>query len=292
MDTPKVSVIIPCHNNARNLTWILRSLTACNISGFEILCIDDASTENIEAAALDHGAHYFRLPGNIPGRRALARNIGHNMSKGDISFYIDGDVIPEPRLIEYAIKLHKSHKRVVIKYPVYSLPERHHSLSLEEIAEDIINLNIPGFSPYVTKHCGIDTRPLPKRLRGKETRIWVLCASHCTSFEKAEVDKAGGWDESFKGWGEEDLELAYRLYLSGNRFIYPHRKYGAAYHLDHSSNWDEKLPCLKQNLYYFRSKHPESWERRRGLLRMFLDENELPDISSFLPQTSTIPNSN
>jgi glycosyltransferase involved in cell wall biosynthesis len=282
MDKIQISIIIPCHNNKENLKWILKSVNCCGADNFEIICIDDASTENIKETAQYFGARYFRLPGSTPGRRALARNIGHKLSNGKISFYIDGDVIPEPRLIRYSFKLHNEQRKAVVKYPVYSLPERHHKIRLEEIANAIVNHNIREFGPYVTKHCGIDTRPLPKRLRGKKTKIWVLCASHCTSFEKVEVDKVGGWDDSFNGWGEEDLELAYRLYQSNNYFIYPHRKFGAGYHLDHPSNWDEKLPSLKQNISYFRSKYPESWEGRKGLLRMFLSENNLHDISTVI----------
>lgn len=92
------------------------------------------------------------------------------------------------------------------------------------------------------------------------------------------MEKVGGWDERFVGWGEEDLELAYRLYLNGLRFVYPHRKHGAAYHLDHPANWDSRLHTLDHNVRYFRSKFPDAWPGRCGLLRAFLAENGIPSI--------------
>jgi GT2 family glycosyltransferase len=98
--------------------------------------------------------------------------------------------------------------------------------------------------------------------------------------ERADVEEVGGWDVRFVGWGEEDLELAYRLHLRGTRFIYPSRKHGAGYHLDHSVDWDTNVASLRRNLAYFVHKYPASWSGRRGVLRMFLEENELPPISA------------
>ena len=223
------------------------------------------------------GVQYYRLPDDQPGRRAMARNWGHKNARGEVTFYLDGDVIPEPRLFAYCVQLHKKENNIAVKYPVYSITAQIQQMGLDILVENIVSHNIQNFGPLVTKHVGIDTRPLPKRLRGIRTKLWVLCASHCTSFLRKDVELANGWDEDFKGWGEEDLELAYRLYRIGIDFIYPHRKYGAAYHLDHAIDWKVNYESLVENIRRFRQKHPESWEGRRGILSMFLEENQLPD---------------
>ncbi|MEW6658569.1 MAG: glycosyltransferase family 2 protein [Thermodesulfobacteriota bacterium] len=273
-----ISVIIPCHNNQRVLPWILRALRASECAGLEIICVDDASAEDIAPIVETFGARYIRLGEGEPGRRAMARNLGHQVAHGQVTLYLDGDIVPEPRIIRAAIHLHARHRKVVVKYPVYSIPEQDHTASIGLLAPLVISQDLPRLGPFVTKHCGIDTRPLPRRLRGKKTNIWVLCASHCTSIERHEVEDVGGWDESFLGWGEEDLELAYRLHLNGLSFVYPHRKHGAAYHLDHPTNWDERLDTLDRNVRYFRQKFPTAWSGRRSLLRFFLEENNLPQI--------------
>ena len=273
-----ISIIIPCHNNQHALPWVLKALQTSEITNLEVICVDDASTVDIRPVTERFGARYLRLPEDKPGRRAMARNRGHQAARGAVTLYLDGDVIPEPRVVPAALRLHARNRRVAIKYPVYGVPEAEHKRSLPTLASLILSHDLPRLGPSVRKHCGIDTRPLPRRLRGKKTDLWVLCASHCTSVEWKEVEQVGGWDEQFYGWGEEDLELAYRLHLSGLQFMYPHRKHGAAYHLDHSMNWDLNLTSLDRNLRYFRQKFPESWGVRRAILHMFLQENSLTEI--------------
>lgn len=264
-----ISVIIPCHNNQRVLPWILRALDASHITNLEVICVDDASNVDLRPITEAFGIRYVRLPEDNPGRRAMARNRGHQVARGAITLYLDGDVIPEPRIILAALQLHAKHPKVAAKYPVYNIPEPDHTRSLPELASLIISQDLSVLGPSVRKHCGIDTRPLPRRLRGQKTDLWVLCASHCTSVAWKEVEEVGGWDENFLGWGEEDLELAYRLHRNGLEFIYPHRKHGAAYHLDHPVNWNTRLASLDRNLGYFRRKFPDVWVGRRGALHMF-----------------------
>jgi len=283
-----ISVIIPCHNNQRVLPWILRSLHASHVTNLEVICVDDASDVDLRTVTEAFGACYLRLPEDNPGRRAMACNRGHQAARGSITLYLDGDIIPEPRIIPAALQVHAKNPRVVAKYPVYSILEADHTRSLPELASLIISQNLPRLGPLVREHCGIDTRPPPRRLRGERTDIWALCASHCTSVEWKEVEEIGGWDEAFLGWGEEDLELAYRLYRNGLQFTYPHRKYGAAYHLDHPTNWHTNLSSLDRNVEYFRRKFPDSWVGRRSLLRIFLQENSLPIIPAMMGESSHV----
>lgn len=273
-----ISVIIPCHNNQRILPWVLQAIHASRIPSLEVICIDDASDLDIRVITEAYGAHYLRLPEDHPGRRALARNRGHRAARGTITLYLDGDIIPEPRIVLSALQMHAQRSRVAIKYPVYNIREPEHDKSLPSIASLIISQESAKLGPYVRKHCGIDTCPVPRRLRDSETDLWFLCASHCTSVEWQEVEASGGWDESFIGWGEEDLELAYRLYRNGLKFIYPKRKHGAAYHLDHPRNWASDLISLDRNVRYFREKFPDSWPGRKNAVRFFLQENGLPTI--------------
>jgi glycosyltransferase involved in cell wall biosynthesis len=283
-----LSVVIPCHNNCSTLVWLLRAIRASGIANVEVVCVDDASDEDVAAVAYEHHATYARLPEGAPGRRSMARNLGHRLATGAITLYLDGDVIPEPRLIPSVLRLHARSPRIVVKYPVYSIPEKPVSPPLDTLAPLILAGDHRRLGQYVTKHCGIDTRPLPRRLRDRQTDIWVLCASHCTSVERDEVEKAGGWDEKFLGWGEEDLELAYRLHRAGVTFVYPHRKHGAGYHVDHPSDWNARLAALDRNLRYFRAKFPESWLGRRSLLAAFLQENGFPAVPA-MAEDAAVP---
>lgn len=274
----RISVVVPCHNNRRSLPVILRSLAAAGVQGLEVICVDDASDQNLQHIARTFGAVYSRLPGDKPGRRAMARNVGHRLARGVITLYLDGDVIPEPRIITAALQIHAEHPRVAVKYPVYNVPRVDHEGELPVISSLIVLQDRVRLGPRVQISRCSDIRLLPRRLRGQRTALWMFCVSHCTSIPWTEVEAIGGWDENFLGWGEEDLELSYRLHQGGVEFLYPHPNHGVAYHLDHPRDWKAQFVSLDRNLRYFCSKHPASWECRRSLLRTFLETNCLPMI--------------
>ncbi len=82
----KLSIIIPIYNNATYLKQCLNSITAQNFNDFEILCINDASTDNSTAilnslAAEDSRIRIFNLP-STQGAGA-ARNLGISHAKGE-----------------------------------------------------------------------------------------------------------------------------------------------------------------------------------------------------------------
>lgn len=266
-----LSVIIPCHDNQHTLRWILRALRGSELPGLEILCVDDASTRPLAPITEQFGARLIRLDGP-PGRRALARNLGHEASTNPLSLYLDGDVIPDIHLPWVAVELHRLHAGVAVKYPVYGIPQNLSRERLADVASLVLQGDRIGLGKLVTKPLSIDTRPLPRRLRGRRTTVWQLCASHCLSVERKHVAHIGGWDPAFVGWGEEDMEFAYRLHSSGIAFLYPHRRLVAAYHVDHPVDWDRNLASLRRNLAYFQGKYPDGCRARLPLLRYYLRE--------------------
>ena len=95
----KLSIIIPIYNNATYLKQCLNSITAQNFNDFEILCINDASTDNSTAilnslAAEDSRIRIFNLP-STQGAGA-ARNLGISHAKGEYIHFLDSDDWLEP----------------------------------------------------------------------------------------------------------------------------------------------------------------------------------------------------
>jgi glycosyltransferase involved in cell wall biosynthesis len=277
---PMLSVIIPCHNNGRTLGWALRAIRACSLDNVEIICVDDHSTDDIEPIARQHGALYERIASSSAGNRARVRQKGHQLATGTVTFYLDGDIIPEPRVFVEAVRLHTRHPCAAIKFPVYSIPQMHHCERLAELAMQVVAQDFAAVASYVQARSGADTFRVPRRLQNRLTNMWMGLASNCMSVERRSIQQIGGWDETFCGWGEEDMELAYRLHLAGLRFLYPHREHGAAYHLDHPVEWSANLASLDRNLEQFLRKFPEAWPSRRPFLRRYLRENGMPDVAA------------
>jgi hypothetical protein len=85
---------------------------------------------------------------------------------------------------------------------------------------------------------------------------WQFAASNAISVSHDFVSLVGGWDEGYSGWGEEDMDFAYRLYLAGARFLFPGRSRCYAVHLDHPKQ-PHKRETLARNAARFVTKFPE-----------------------------------
>jgi glycosyltransferase involved in cell wall biosynthesis len=92
-NAPQVSVIIPCHNAARYLGETIDSVLAQTFSAFELILVDDGSTDGT-ADVIDR---YRRLDGRLrcdsgPNRGvSAARNRGTALATGRYLQYLDAD---------------------------------------------------------------------------------------------------------------------------------------------------------------------------------------------------------
>lgn len=94
---PTVSVIIPAFNAMPHLPQTIESVLQQTFNDFEILIIDDASTDStVEwiSQIKDHRIHLIQQTKN-QGPNA-ARNLGINSAKGDYIAFLDADDIWEP----------------------------------------------------------------------------------------------------------------------------------------------------------------------------------------------------
>jgi glycosyltransferase involved in cell wall biosynthesis len=86
-----LSFIIPAHNEEMELPETLRSIRRAAVNAgqpFEIIVVDDSSTDRTAAIAAEDGAHVV----SIHKRHiAAARNAGACVSSGEILFFVDAD---------------------------------------------------------------------------------------------------------------------------------------------------------------------------------------------------------
>ena len=100
---PLVSVIIPTYNNERQLPRCIDSLLAQTYGNFELIAVDDGSTDG-SGSVLDAYAERdarIRVIHRKNGGVSSARNVGIDDAKGEYVTFVDGDDAVDPSYIEY-----------------------------------------------------------------------------------------------------------------------------------------------------------------------------------------------
>ena len=99
---PNISIIIPVYNVETYLADCLDSILAQTFESFEVILVDDGSTDGSPAIAQKYAdAHseqirYYRKENGGPG---LARNFGISKAKGDYLMFVDSDDIVDPEML-------------------------------------------------------------------------------------------------------------------------------------------------------------------------------------------------
>lgn len=102
--TPLVSIITPCHNAEAYLSHTIESVINQTYSNWEMLIVDDCSTDNsaeiIKQYSLNNPRIRYLKTEKPSGSPALPRNIGIDNSKGEYIAFLDSDDIWLPDKLE------------------------------------------------------------------------------------------------------------------------------------------------------------------------------------------------
>jgi GT2 family glycosyltransferase len=94
---PFLSVIVPAFQGMGVLPQSLRALAASDLprEGWELIVVDDASTDDTAAVAAEYADVVIRLP-DRPRGPAYARNRGFEVCRGEVAVFVDADVCVHP----------------------------------------------------------------------------------------------------------------------------------------------------------------------------------------------------
>lgn len=109
---PKVSVIVPCYNQAQFLAETLDSVLAQTHENWECIIVNDGSTDNTETVAMDYCDRdkRFIYHKKENGGLSSARNAGLYIAQGDYVQFLDSDDILLPNKFEYQIRMMETEK--------------------------------------------------------------------------------------------------------------------------------------------------------------------------------------
>ncbi|MCH9632621.1 MAG: Cytidylate kinase [Chlamydiae bacterium] len=239
MKTLKLSVIIPSYNRFEHLKNTIKSLKDQTLPSidYEVIVVDDGSTDNTEELLANTGFKYIKTKNLGP---AAARNKGIEVAKGDILVFIDADIIVASNFLEKVQQLHARTNNLFLVGPRRHLPSDISQFDYKDAKLDSREKLLLEHS-YCLAHL-----PHP----------WSLAYTCNISIPKYLLKKVR-FDETFTGWGLEDIDFAYSLYKQGARFSFSRQI--CVFHQYHDRSFNnERFESWKQNLKAFMQKHSES----------------------------------
>jgi cellulose synthase/poly-beta-1,6-N-acetylglucosamine synthase-like glycosyltransferase/peptidoglycan/xylan/chitin deacetylase (PgdA/CDA1 family)/spore germination protein YaaH len=103
--TPTVSVLVPAYNEARVIARTVRSVLAQDYAAFEVLVIDDGSSDDTAHEAMQCSDDpRLRVLRQANGGKAAALNHGIASATGDIIVVIDADTLLVPEAIRQLVR--------------------------------------------------------------------------------------------------------------------------------------------------------------------------------------------
>ncbi|HZZ00175.1 MAG TPA: glycosyltransferase [Candidatus Baltobacteraceae bacterium] len=234
-----ISVVIPTYNRLDTLQHVLPTLLAQNVARdrYEILVCDSNSTdgtaEYLARVVADVG-NVRHLPDAYSGR-AAARNAGVAAARGRIVLFNDADILASPDLLIRHLRRHEERAHVAV-------------VGLE--------VQVKNLEDYAYKRDHPDARG-SLHPAARKRLSWLYFLTGNASVEREDLVRVGSFDESFTGYGHEDLELGYRLQRGGVEIEYESE--AVNYHCQDVSVGDqkEKMKLAGRSTVRFYRKHPD-----------------------------------
>ncbi len=196
---PKVSVLLPIRDSERTLTSCLRSLSRQTFSDFEVIAVDDASTDGTREIL----ERWRRRDGRVrivdgPGTGIVtALQVGWQACRAPVIARLDADDVALRRRLELQWRLLSGRSELdVVSCLVHSVPARNVREGYR-IYEDWLN--------GLVDHADI----------AREIFIESPLAHPSVMMRRGPVEHVGGYRD--QGW-PEDYDLWLRLWRSGARF--------------------------------------------------------------------------
>lgn len=262
----RFSFVIPTYQGkvlVKNTLEALNHQVGYNRNDYEVVLVDDGSTdgtmEYIDGINKSYEIKYLYIERTQKSSRARARNHGWRAASGEIIVFIDADIIVKDDYLKELDRCFSLDKDILI------IGNR------VMLSEDIPYEAVCDMDYLRTRYLVIKTRFQLEARHYNYYRYsynvnyqnypWIHVFSCNMVVQKKWLDAVGGFDENFRGWGLEDIEIGYALYKKGVKIIANSKL--QVYHQNHPGSENLKFSQKKyididKNTSYFLNKHPNA----------------------------------
>jgi glycosyltransferase involved in cell wall biosynthesis len=186
-----VSVIIPAFNSEKTLEACLRAVFSSDYPSFEVILVNDGSTDQTASIAAKFPLKLIDLAKNMGG--AAARNRGVQAAKGDFLFFLDADITIEKDTLTKVVRTFVDRPEISALFCSYQ--------------KNTPSGNFCSTYKNLVHHFTHQT--------AREDAA-TFCGGFGAIYRESFL-RVGGFDESYRYVG--DIELGYRLYQRGYKIF-------------------------------------------------------------------------
>ncbi len=186
----RAGIIIPVHNDAETLPTCLDAvLPEIRPEGWELIVVDDCSSDGSARAAEERGVRVLRLPENrgVAG----ARNAGAAAVDAEILVFVDADICPSPGSLTAMVEA------------LCRRPEIH-AVGAYPLTGDLG----PSWSSHFV---GLRSSWGYEWKDGENERRFSSIQSECGAIRTKTFRELGGFSERYKGVGMEEFQMAHEM---------------------------------------------------------------------------------
>jgi O-antigen biosynthesis protein len=235
--TPKVSVVVCSYNGGRTLDGCLRSLETLNYPDYEVILVNDGSTDSVpQIAARYPGIRYHAQPNR---GLSVARNVGMELAQGEIIAYTDDDCFADPDWLYFLVAKLLETGATGVGGP-----------NLLPTTDGPVAACVSA-SPGTPAHILIDDN-VAEHVPGCNMAFWA-----------DRLRAIGGFDPVYTKAGD-DVDVCWRLQAEGDHIVYApaavvwhHRRATVQAYLKQQRGYGEAEGLLKR-------KHPEKFRGFRA----------------------------
>ena len=189
---PAVSVVVPVRNGGMQLSRCLEALSESECTNFEVIVVDDCSTDSTRQIIERFPARYLCTP-SILGP-AGARNLGVRHAGGSIIVFVDADVVVPPGALKIIADEFASDPELAALFGSYD--------------------EAPTWRNFFSQFKNLMHYYVHQNSSERGATFWAGCGA----IRKGVFEQMGGFDvRQYSRPSIEDIEFGYRLVRAGRK---------------------------------------------------------------------------
>jgi glycosyltransferase involved in cell wall biosynthesis len=182
-----ISVIVPVYNGEKFLAKCLDALRASSYQSFELIVVDDGSTDTSAEIATEKGARVIQTHRRQSGP-AVARNLGVEEARGDIVLFVDADVVVRPNTLAQVADDFINHPEIAALFGSYD--------------------DEPAEKNFLSQYRNLLHHFVHQQANSQAATFWAGCGA----IRREAFLAVGGFDGvQYPQPSIEDIEIGYRL---------------------------------------------------------------------------------